>query len=372
MPPSVLISELLDFLDRGYTRDSSGDLPGGDEEFHKSLTTLHRLQPFSPAYFNRQKQALFSYSVENLQAARGLLTAATARPQFFSEPLSPPDERFREVRIADFLKFYENPSAAILRHRLGIRPEEQISPLEEREIFELDNLQAYSIKKELLDHAIAGKNARELHPIIRARGVLPPAGQGDSIFNKLAAEAAECAGKVLQTIDGQRFLPPLDVDVTIGQFRIYGRIGSILPDRLLRYRSSKLAAKDQVKIWLEHLILNCVATDSYPKQSTLIMLNGSVDVVPVADSNSHLERLLEHYWQGLTKPLHFFPRSSLAYAQKGSLSAAEAQWYNEKYPESADPAYTLCFGEASPLDGEFEAVSSDLFAAYLTHIKEEP
>ena len=365
IPPSVLVSELLDFLDRAYMRVSVGDPLGGDGAFHQSLLTLHRLQPFSSAYFNGQQKELFSYSEENLNAARGLLTACSERPRFFSGPVSPPDELFREVRIADLLKFFENSSAYILRHRLGIKPEEKTSPLEEREVFALDNLQAYAIKKELLAHVIAGKNAHDLHPVIRARGVLPPAGQGDNIFNKLATEATEFAEQVMQTINGQQFMPPLDVDFTIGEFRVYGRISSILPEQLLRYRSSKLSAKDQVKLWLEHLILNFVSAETYPKQSTLIMLNGSVALSPVTDSKALLEVLLQRYWQGLTKPLHFFPRSSLAYATKGKLSAAEAQWINDKYPESADPAYKLCFGDDSPLDGEFEEVSTDVFKAYL-------
>ncbi len=365
IPPSVLVSELLDFLDRGYRRVSVDAPCDGSDAFHQSLLTQHRLQPFSAAYFNGQHKELFSYSAQNLNAAVALLSAGSKRPRFFSEPVSPPHERFHEVRIAELLKFFENSSAYILRHRLGIKPEEKSSPLEERELFAVDNLQAYAIKKELLAHVIAGKNAQELHPVIRARGVLPPAGQGDNIFNKLATEATEFAGQVLQTINGQQFLPPLDVDITIDEFRVYGRISSILPEQLLRYRSSKLSAKDQVKLWVEHLILNFVAAEKYPKQSTLIMLDGSVVLSPVTESKALLEQLLQRYWQGLTKPLHFFPRSSLAYATKGKLSSAETQWNNDKYPESADPAYKLCFGDDSPLDGEFEEVSMDIFKAYL-------
>jgi exodeoxyribonuclease V gamma subunit len=375
IPPSVLVSELLDFMDRGYRRgcvagclDGAGD---GDREFHTSITTSHRLQPFSSAYFDGQEKELFSYSTENLHAARGLSTAGSVRPRFFSEELSAPDELLREVRIADLLTFFENPAAYIVRHRLGIKPEQNSSPLEEREIFELDNLQAYSIKKELLAHVIAGNNAEELHAIIRARGVLPPAGQGDILFKKLAVQATEFAGQVLHTIAGQQFLPPLDVDFTLGEFRIYGRISSLLPEQLLRYRSSKLSAKDQVKVWIEHLILNVVAAESYPTQSMLIMLDGSVVLQPVTDSTALLTVLLRRYWQGLTKPLHFFPRSSLAYTEKGKLAAAEAAWNNDKFPESADPAYTLCFGDDSPLDGEFEQVSTDVFTAYLECLKEE-
>jgi exodeoxyribonuclease V gamma subunit len=360
IPPSVLVSELLDFLDRGYQR--------GEGEFHTSLVTLHRLQPFSAAYFNGQDKDLFSYSSENLSAARGHLTASRERPQFFSVPVSPPDELFREVRIADLLKFFENPSAYILRHRLGIKPEEKIAPLEEREIFSLDSLHAYHIKKELLAHVIAGRNAHELYPVIRARGILPPACLGDTIFEKLADEVTGFAGLVVQTIDGQQFLPPLDVDLTIGKQRIYGRISNVLTKQLLRYRSSKLSAKDQVKLWIEHLILNFADTGEYPKQSTLIMLNGSVILPPAADSKALLEVLLNRYWQGLSVPLHFFPRSSLAYADKGKISSAEAEWNSDKYPESADPAYKLCFGENSPLDGEFEEIASDVLKRYVEYV----
>ena len=365
IPPSVLVSELLDFFDRAYMRAPTADYLGDDAAFYKTLLTLHRLQPFSAAYFNGRQKELFSYSVENLNAAKSLLAAANERIRFFSEPLSPPDQLFREIRIADLLKFFQNSSAYILRQRLGIKPEEKASPLEEREVFALDNLQAYDIKKELLDHLIAGRNVEELLPVIRARGVLPPAAQGNKIFDKLATEATEFAGRILHTINGQQSLPPLDIDVTIGEFRLYGRIGSILPEQLLRYRSSKISAKDQVKLWLEHLILNFVSAETYPKQSRLIMLNGSALLLPVADSGALIEVILQRYWQGLTKPLHFFPRSSLAFVTTGKLSAAEAEWHNAKYPESADPAYKLCFGDDLPFDAEFEEVSKDIFKAYL-------
>ncbi|MDD2851434.1 MAG: exodeoxyribonuclease V subunit gamma [Desulfuromonadaceae bacterium] len=363
IPPSVLVSELLDFLDRGYTR--------GDGLLHTSLLVMHRLQPFSPAYFDGKSPHFFSYSPENLHAATGLLAHGTYRPHFFTGPLPEPDNAFRELRIADLLKFFENPAASILRQRLGIRPEQAAAPLEERELFELDSLQAYGIKKELLAYLLNGHDANELLPVVRARGVLPPAGQGDAVFEKLAAEAAVIAGKVLDSIAGQTFLPPLDVDLTIGEFRLYGRINTLLPERLLRFRSSKLSAKDQVKLWLEHLILNAVADEGYPKKSTLIMLNETVALRPVADSKNSLEELLRLYWQGLTLPLHFFPRSSLAYAKKGTLTAAAAEWHNERYPESDDPGYRLCFGDVSPLDGAFAAIASKVFTSYLQHLEGE-
>ena len=363
VPPSVLVSELLDYLDQGYRR--------GDGAFHHSLMSLHRLQPFSAAYFNGQHPELFSFSGENLNAAKELKRAGHERPQFFHGALTPPDELFREIRIVDFLKFFENPAAFILRHRLGITAEQEVSPLEEREMFELDTLEEYIIKKNLLPHMLKGKSAPELLPVVRARGILPPAGVGDALFEKLSSQVAGFADQVRAIMAGREPLPSLDIDLTIGAFRLYGRLADIMPGHLLRYRCSKLSAKDQVTLWIEHLILNHSGPDEYPKQSTLIMIDGAVTVRPVTESRECLELLLDHYWQGLMVPLHFFPRSSLAYAESGKIKSAESIWNNERYPESKTPGCELCFGAENPLDAAFEEVASDVFATYLDHREEQ-
>ncbi len=357
MPPSVLVSELLDFLDRGFQR--------GDGDFHKSLLTLHRLQPFSPSYFDATDKQLFSYSSENCSAAQGLAYPDKKRGRFFSGPLTEPDAVYRQVRVEDLLKFFENPSAFIMRHRLGIRPESHPAPLEERETFELDKLEEYGVKRELLESVLRGKNAAELLPLVRARGILPPAGKGDKIFKLLAEQVTGFAEQVKNAIGDQRYLPPLDLDLQIGYFRIYGRLINILPDQMLRYRSAKLSARDQVKLWIEHLLLNCCRNGCYPQTSRLLMLDGQVDVQPLQDSSACLEVLLNRYWQGLILPLHFFPRSSLAFAQSGKISSAQAAWNNQHYPESADPSYSICFADDDPLDGTFEEVALDVFQRYL-------
>lgn len=357
IPPSVLVSELLDFLDRGFQR--------GDGDFHKSLLTPHRLQPFSPSYFNGADKELFSYSTENRSAAEGLVDSEKKTGRFFSGPLTEPDAVYRQVRVEDLLKFFQNPSAFIMRHRLGIKPENHPAPLEERETFELDKLEEYGVKRELLESVLRGKDAAELLPLVRARGILPPAGKGDKIFKLLAEQVTGFAGQVKNAIGDQRYLPPLDLDLQIGDFRIYGRLANILPDQLLRYRSAKLSARDQVKLWIEHLLLNSCGDQRYPQTSRLLMLDGVVAVQPLQDSSACLEVLLNHYWQGLMLPLHFFPRSALAFAQSGKISSAHAAWNNQLYPESADPAYRICFADEDPLDGAFEEIALDVFQRYL-------
>ena len=60
-PPSVLVSELLDYIDQGYELQ--------DGKILEHVVVKHRLQAFSPEYFKKSEK-LISYSAENYEAAR--------------------------------------------------------------------------------------------------------------------------------------------------------------------------------------------------------------------------------------------------------------------------------------------------------------
>ncbi|NJD91145.1 MAG: exodeoxyribonuclease V subunit gamma, partial [Geobacter sp.] len=118
-PPSVLVSELLDYLQSSLSET---------ERQSSSLVTRHRLQPFSRAYFSRDSR-LFSYSEENY---RGLLSAVarTGAPAgFCPEPLPPVDDD-GPITIDALVRFFSNPAAAFLAARLGVRIEEFRSGVE--------------------------------------------------------------------------------------------------------------------------------------------------------------------------------------------------------------------------------------------------
>ncbi|MFM7101089.1 MAG: exodeoxyribonuclease V subunit gamma, partial [Verrucomicrobiota bacterium] len=68
-PPSVVVSELLDCL-----VDSEASSPAEALRVREGLERRHHLQAFHPAYF-RGDDRLFSHSVENHQAGRGLRAA---------------------------------------------------------------------------------------------------------------------------------------------------------------------------------------------------------------------------------------------------------------------------------------------------------
>ncbi|MFP3869988.1 MAG: exodeoxyribonuclease V subunit gamma, partial [Syntrophobacteria bacterium] len=88
MPPSVLVSELTDYIEQGF------HIPGGKILDH--IFRQHRLQAFSPAYFTGDGK-LFSYSDQNLAAARRLVEARKPPEPFIAEGLSQPGEEWKSV-----------------------------------------------------------------------------------------------------------------------------------------------------------------------------------------------------------------------------------------------------------------------------------
>jgi exodeoxyribonuclease V gamma subunit len=348
LPPSVLVDELLDYLGSRFS--------DGSREFPASLVTRHRLQPFSPSYFTGET-GLSSYSEENYRAVRRRMEGIRSLPPFFSGPLPEPPEEFREVSPANLLAFYDNPARFLLRNRLGIRLDGQAPPLDDREPFDLDSLDAFLIRREMLELLLDGKGLEDCRELVKARGILPPARQGEMLFDGLAAEVSGLAGRIRELTGGHPPLASLQVDLEIDGFRISGRITGVWPDRLIRYRCGKCSGRDRVRLWIEHLILSACAREGRPVESILLTLDAEPRFEPVADAVPILRTLLGYYWQGLARPLKFFPRTSFSFANKRDLNNARTVWSGERFPENNDPYYALCFAETDPLDGEFQELA---------------
>jgi exodeoxyribonuclease V gamma subunit len=114
-PPSVLVSELLDFLDKGCTVD--GLKPS------EAIVFKHKLQAFHPDYFSAGSP-LFSYSAQNRDAALALFAEHRPR-QFFPETDAPEDaqaEQEIEIDIEELTRFLAHPCRHLLRACASTRP----------------------------------------------------------------------------------------------------------------------------------------------------------------------------------------------------------------------------------------------------------
>jgi len=385
LPPSVLVSELMDYLAKGF--QGPDGLPCGS-------ALRHPLQPFSPKYFcgshGTQGNAgnhgssgtgedtgmgtLFSYSEQNFRGALARLAPQRTLPPFIGEPLPPFEEESLTLKaLVDFLC---NPARELLRRRLGIRVERAAEPLEECEPFSLNALAKYQLEQEIVAALLTGGEAATPFAVACGRGDLPPGVCGEALFESLSGPALEFAAKVAEASSGEP-LPPLDIDLKLPGGRLTGRIGSLRSDRLLLYRYTKLKAKDQLRLWVEHLALNAAAPPGYPRQASFLASDTAVQLPPVEGSRELLAGLLALYRKGMSSPVRFFPATSLEYAKKArdpkkegkALSDARVKWHGrDSYPgESDDRHYRRCFGDEEPLDAEFMATALEVWGPFLGH-----
>jgi len=106
-PPSVVVSELLDYLgSRFRLAGATPDLKAQPQEtplVSELLVTRHRLHGFNPAYFQADRSEnprLFSYSPADAEISRHLAdqtTRGSVKP-FMTQPLGPPDAEWKRFR----------------------------------------------------------------------------------------------------------------------------------------------------------------------------------------------------------------------------------------------------------------------------------
>ena len=130
-PPSVLVGELLDALDATFK------FPVGNAR--KQLGRVHRLQAFSPAYFDGSRPELVSYSAANAQAAGVFRARAHSPVAFLSEPLPAPPDEMRIIAVDDLLLFYKTRLVGS-RKRLGTYTGHDRQLLDDTERFVIDGL----------------------------------------------------------------------------------------------------------------------------------------------------------------------------------------------------------------------------------------
>ena len=386
-PPSVLVSELLDYISQGY------ELPGGDI-LKDHVLVRHRLQAFSPAYFTSEDARLFSYSAENCRASHYGQNARVTPAPFLDAPLSEPEPELRTVDPAALGEFFCNPAKWLVTRRLGLRFEEKEESLEEVEPFAVAPLDGYAIRQELVELGLKGVRPQDGLRLMKESGRLPLGEAGAVCFRGLQADVQAFLDQLRPHL-GDGYLAPVPVNHTLGEFRLTGEIRRLTPNGSLHYRCASIKAKDLLRLWVQHLILNTVlplgtidyqlSTLSTPLPSLLVGRDKAFRVLPLEGASETLAELLDLYWKGLTQPLKFFPQTAWAYAEaalkqesggskQDPAGVARRSWEGnlfQRMPGECEDAYfDLCFRNVDPLDEEFQQTARAVFEPLLSALEE--
>jgi exodeoxyribonuclease V gamma subunit len=341
-PPSVVVGDLLDAIAQGF---EPAGLPAGSSAAVRHAAVVERLcveqrlQAFSPRYFSRaepHEPRLFSYAANAARAAQALLGAQR-------EPAPAPvcrvaSEPIGEVSLDELVRFIGAPVRAFAQRRLGLYLGDELAPPPAREPVELDALEKWQLKEELLRAGLRGQTLAELLPALRASGQLPLGSVGSIAYRKLCSGIEPLAHKAL----GERIgaaLPPLPVALELGGLQLRGALGELWQSARVEASASRPGRRFELTCFVQHVVLCCqlarTPLPGYPAQSVLLAASaaGEVEIIRFATPDQPeplLRALLALYQAGQSAPLPFEYLVSRAYA--------EALWDEKSEDEALERA----------------------------------
>ncbi|SDZ78671.1 DNA helicase/exodeoxyribonuclease V, gamma subunit [Thiothrix caldifontis] len=341
LPPSVLVSELMDYLERC--------VPG----CRSALLTKHPLQAFSQKYL-RGGNGLFTY---NPYVEGRAENAASLFPPFWQDNVLPePDASYRYLNLADLIRFYQNPARAFLKERFGLRLSEYTEELPIREPFGLEQYRDREVRECIFRQLQQALPVSTAEPLLRAQGLLPHGKPGELVFRK-EAEVVEVFFNRIQPLPA---LQRETFSLTLGDFYLSGTLNHLdtQAGRQL-YELGKLSYWQWLDIWLHHLVLNAVPESGCPPVTRIDTPDEHYQLEPVTDARAQLQQLLAWYWQGLQEPLPFFPKSGFGMmeAEAPKLETALGKWHSSgRYSgECEKPEYRLLYRGSNPLETHQQA-----------------
>jgi exodeoxyribonuclease V gamma subunit len=396
IPPSVVVNELLDGLDKLV---DYGDTDGEPKRARDKLIREQTLHPFGKDNFTSIRLPR-SYSSDNLKAAGALLEPARELPPFVAGPMNEPADELSELMMDELGKFLENPSKAFLRKRLGMSLWDEDGPPEDCEPLDLTGLKKYLLKDRLLGIELKMENNVQLYELEKAEGSLPPGNIGKVWFNEAMREVDKFVDLWGVQLNGKKSEPEAFDEVVDG-VRLRGELGPFVEGRQLLYRcveKTKLKGKDRLRAWIRH-IFACAFAGSDQVETRFFFLANKFISFPPLDREvalGHLEEFLELYRSGMREALPFFPNSSHAYQverfksdppgeeeeeQRGpfpsAIKKARGKWESNEFNgvsfrgEEDDSANKLCFRE-EPFDHpDFADLAGRVFGPLLEKEREE-
>ncbi|GJL83394.1 MAG: RecBCD enzyme subunit RecC [marine bacterium B5-7] len=369
LPPSVVVSDVLDYIARGLVIK--------DDDRRKLLDTIssqrltvHPMQPFNPRYFIHDDK-LPGYSHTLASAARALQAPATDYC-FFNTELDVADQSWRDIGIDQLIEFYSNPTRYLLRHRLNVWLDKFDEAVLEREPFELDRDSKALVREPRFDQLDASLDQYE--SMARLRGLLSHGVPG-RIQLEQALAGVEALMPSIRSVLESSPIEPTPFDFELENVRLSGQFTNLRESGAITIHHRDSWARDRIELILTHLsrMVSGVLTKL---PSRLITANAEYQLLPIdsGDAQTMLAAWIRHYLHGLRKPLLFFPRAACAYMDSSDdhkgLDAARRAWFDGfKSPgEGSNPYYQKVFAGSNPIDSAFAALVNELLGSIKTHM----
>lgn len=333
IPPSVIVSELLEVLEAHYP------LSG--------LLVEHPLQPFSRRYFTGNP-GLFSYSQSHCETAQAMIDPERAPAPWWSGTVE--GEPVETIDLLDLFAFFRNPQKYFLQQRLSLRLSGIEDEPQEREPFAVGGLDAYQINQNWIAEVLSGRDITVDR--LNARGLWPCGTPGKLLF----ARTDQALSAFVELIRNKNMGAPLvdeSIDLAVGGCRLLGKLSNLYEQGSLLYRYTDLKGKDLLHAWLHHLIISRVR----PGKTCLLSKDDDLLFTPEQSEDGVLEQWIEIYREGQNRPSFFFVEPAFAYvrqagkprARSSAIDAASAK-LRKDFESGYDPELNLLYRDVEDVD----------------------
>lgn len=291
LPPSLLVEELEDYIVTGT----------GDKDWvTEQLKYKHPLHASSKLYFENKK--FFTYFGETEEEQLPDLEENTEKEEAVIN--------FDEINLNDLVSFYKDPFKWYYNKVLRIYYTDDAILLPDEEPFELDNLQKWSLKNEL----VALDADRESSYLKRRKndGDIPLANMAEAELNIEKAAIEQVRQIYLEQVDGELKSEP--ISLKLGDSVLRGTIEKISDKGQVHYNVSggSSQAKYLLDIYIKHLAYKACHDHA---QSLFISSTYNFTLednfIEVEEAVQTLSQLVEVYKLGHTQIIPFTPKAGL-------------------------------------------------------------
>ncbi len=344
--PSVLVRELLDFVDLHFKFD-----PGNETSMSEQITTTHPMQAFSESNFQLPLQGYSQYWCD---IANQLAQPKSTRPmQSWSERTLMPvseDKLHCSLDLLQLCRFLKHPVEYFFRQRLKIYLYSEESTNDE-EAFDLAGLEKWHLKQRLANDYLNQVETSPQH--LSAEGLLP---HGPAAHSSVAGIVNAQESLLLQLqpyygikTESRDIILSFDSDIELN-----GSVGNYYPKLgLMEFTSSKLRGKHFLSLWVKHLAM--CATKQFNKDETSCLISSDQTLVfsqiDAGQAQRQLADYVDLFQQGAQLPLAIFPAASYAFAKsfgkqgdsEKAIGAAYKAWQSNSWggysADDIDDAY---------------------------------
>lgn len=372
LPPSVLISELLDVVDlTGVAANGSASA---------QITHQHPLQPFAPGNFASAAHA--GFAAPWFRAAQRLSEPVVPAPAFASR-LAAPDADWLTIEPSQLLHCFKHPARYLLEQRLGLHLAQGTEVLAGDEPFSVEWTSQHGLRQLALQAIEQNWTEPQERAVAAASGWLPVGELGQAYWGQIRGPIRAFAPTLFDERPAEA-AQPLLVDITLAGVRIHGWLEGVTDEGLFDYRLRDLGAWELAPFWLRHLLLNCAATPGIRRDSRLLSPKSEWRLGPLANPLELLQPWLEAYQSALCEPLPLLAKCSVGFAKKwrnpgrkepidAARSEAALMWQGNEHMsgEGDDPWNALAFRDREVLDERFEALAEQLYGPALDALHSE-